>query len=154
FTQVNTEVNRALIRRLVEGVRSRNVTSFLDLYAGAGNFTLPLLAQGLSGTSVETVAESAAAAREAAREQGLSRGRFWARDVSRAVQSLSREGRRFDLVLIDPPRAGVKRGLLEMAALASGWVALCSCNPATLARDLEKLLAAGFVLEGVEAFDM
>lgn len=154
FTQVNWEVNRAMIRELLSGVQQRGIESFLDLYAGAGNFSLPLLAKGLKGVSVEAVRASAHAAREAARRQGLNGGRFWGRDARRAVEALEREQRRFDLVIIDPPRAGVKHGLVEMAALSSGWIALCSCNPVTLARDLRTLLDEGYELEAMQPFDM
>jgi 23S rRNA (uracil1939-C5)-methyltransferase len=154
FTQVNWEVNRAMIRELCAGVQQRGIGSFLDLYAGAGNFSLPLLAKGLKGVSVEAVRASAHAAREAARRQSLNGGRFWGRDARRAVEALEREQRRFDLVIIDPPRAGVKHGLLDMAALSSGWIALCSCNPVTLARDLRTLLDDGYELEAMQPFDM
>jgi 23S rRNA (uracil1939-C5)-methyltransferase len=154
FTQVNWEVNRAMIRELCAGVQQRGIQSFLDLYAGAGNFSLPLLAKGLKGVSVEAVRASAHAAREAARRQSLNGGRFWGRDARRAVEALQREQRRFDLVIIDPPRAGVKHGLIEMAALSSGWIALCSCNPVTLARDLRTLLDEGYELEAMQPFDM
>jgi 23S rRNA (uracil1939-C5)-methyltransferase len=154
FTQVNWEVNRAMIRELCDGVQQRGIKSFLDLYAGAGNFSLPLLSKGLKGVSVEAVRASAHAAREAARRQSLNGGRFWGRDARRAVEALEREQRRFDLVIIDPPRAGVKHGLLEMAALSSGWVVLCSCNPVTLARDLRTLLDEGYELEAMQPFDM
>lgn len=154
FTQVNWEVNRAMIRELCAGVQQRGIKSFLDLYAGAGNFSLPLLAKGLKGVSVEAVRASAHAAREAARRQSLNSGRFWGRDARRAVEALEREQRRFDLVIIDPPRAGVKHGLAQMAALSSGWVVLCSCNPVTLARDLRTLLDEGYELEAMQPFDM
>lgn len=154
FTQVNWEVNRAMVQHLVEGSLRRGAKSFLDLYAGAGNFSLPLLARGLRGVSVEAVRTAALAAREAARRQGLGQGRFWGRDVRRAVEALEREGRRFDLVVIDPPRAGVKHGLVEMAARSQGWVVLCSCNPVTLARDLRTLLDVGYSVEEVRPFDM
>lgn len=154
FTQVNWEANRAMIRELVAGAQQRGIKSFLDLYAGAGNFSLPLLAKGLKGVSVEAVRASAHAAREAARRQSLNGGRFWGRDARRAVEALEREQRRFDLVIIDPPRAGVKHGLAEMAALSTGWVALCSCNPVTLARDLRTLLDEGYELEAMQPFDM
>jgi 23S rRNA (uracil1939-C5)-methyltransferase len=154
FTQVNWEVNRVMIRELIDGAERRGIKSFLDLYAGAGNFSLPLLAKGLKGVSVEAVRASAHAAREAARRQSLLGGRFWGRDARRAADALEREQRRFDLVIIDPPRAGVKHGLSKMAALSQGWVVLCSCNPVTFARDLRALLDEGYELESMQPYDM
>jgi 23S rRNA (uracil1939-C5)-methyltransferase len=65
-----------------------------------------------------------------------------------------RSGRRVELVLVDPPRAGLQAGLEALAACASGWLLMCSCNPVTLARDLGRLVALGFELDTIEAFDM
>jgi 23S rRNA (uracil1939-C5)-methyltransferase len=154
FTQVNWEVNQALIARVVEGAAERRVRSFLDVYAGSGNFTLPLLAQGLSGVAVESNRTSILAAREAADRQGLVRGSFVAADAVLHALELHARGQSFQLVVIDPPRAGVKSGLAALARLAKGWLVMCSCNPVTLARDLRSLLDLGFEIESIEAFDM
>jgi 23S rRNA (uracil1939-C5)-methyltransferase len=154
FTQVNWEVNQALIARVVEGAAERGARTFLDAYAGSGNFTLPLLAHGLSGVAVESNHTSILAAREAARRQGLERGDFVAADAVLHAVELHARGQSFDLVFIDPPRAGVKSGLVELARLSRRWLVMCSCNPVTLARDLRSLLDLGFEIEGLEAFDM
>lgn len=154
FTQVNWEVNRELIRRVSSAARQRGVQSFLDAHAGAGNFALPLLAEGMSGSSIECNRLAVLAAREAAGRQGLAADGFLIGDAARIAGELVRQGRRFDLVLLDPPRAGVKHGLRELAALSVGWLAMCSCNPVTLARDLRALLDLGFELEELAAFDM
>jgi 23S rRNA (uracil1939-C5)-methyltransferase len=154
FTQVNWEVNRELIRRVSSGAQQRGVRSFLDAHAGAGNFALPLLAEGLSGSSIECNRLAVLAAREAAQRQGLPADGFLIGDAARVAQELVRQGRRFDLVLLDPPRAGVKQGLRELAALSAGWLAMCSCNPVTLARDLRALLDLGFELDELAGFDM
>jgi 23S rRNA (uracil1939-C5)-methyltransferase len=154
FTQVNWQVNRMLIERVRGGARRRGVRSFLDAYAGCGNFALPLLALGLPGVAVEANSLAILAAREAARRQALPRNGFVCADSAVWARAEAVRSRRFDLVLLDPPRAGVKQGLSELAALASEWLVMCSCNPVTLARDLRLLLDRGFELDSVEAFDM
>ncbi len=154
FTQVNWEVNRALIQAVLTGVAERGVSSFLDVYSGSGNFSLPLLARGLEGCAVESNALAVRAAREAARRQNLPVHVFNAGDALDFGRSAAKAGRAFDVVIIDPPRAGVKRGLAELASLARGWLLMCSCNPVTLARDLNELGALGLEIEGIEAFDM
>jgi 23S rRNA (uracil1939-C5)-methyltransferase len=154
FVQVNWEVNRELIARLLSGAQARGVGTFLDAYAGAGNFALPLLRRGLSGIAVESNAGAVAAAREAARQQGLDPEAFVSADAAEHARELVRSGRRFELVLVDPPRAGLQAGLEELAATASRWLAMCSCNPVTLARDLGRLMALGFEIDAIEAFDM
>ncbi len=154
FTQVHWQLNRALVAQVVAGARARGATSFLDAYAGCGNFALPLLGAGLSGKAIESHPLAIRAASEAARRQGLPAQGFLSGDSAARGRELLRQGQRFDLVLLDPPRAGVKHGLAELAALARGWLVMCSCNPVTLARDLKALLEQGFVLEELTAFDM
>jgi 23S rRNA (uracil1939-C5)-methyltransferase len=154
FTQVNWEVNQLLIERVVVGAVTRGIGTFLDAYAGSGNFALPLLARGLSGLAVESNRVAVLAAREAARRQGLPSAGFVAADACAFAAELRQKGQKFELVLVDPPRAGVKSGLADLASLATGWFGMCSCNPVTLARDLRLLLDLGFELDQVEAFDM
>jgi 23S rRNA (uracil1939-C5)-methyltransferase len=154
FVQVNWEVNRELIARVLSGAESRGVQTFLDAYAGSGNFALPLLRRGLSGVAVESNAGAVTAAREAARQQGLDPAAFVSADAAAHARELVRSGGRVELVLVDPPRAGLQAGLEALARCASRWFVMCSCNPVTLARDLGRLVALGFELEAIEAFDM
>jgi 23S rRNA (uracil1939-C5)-methyltransferase len=126
----------------------------LDAYAGSGNFALPLFARGLSGLAVESNHAAVLAAREAARRQALPSDCFVAADAAAFAAELRQKNQSFELVLVDPPRAGVKSGLADLALLATAWVGMCSCNPVTLARDLRVLIDLGFELDQVEAFDM
>jgi 23S rRNA (uracil1939-C5)-methyltransferase len=154
FTQVNWAVNQLLIERVVQGALERSVASFADLYCGSGNFTLPLLATGMSGVAVESNAQSIAALRRAAETQGLPLKMAQSSHVEQFVTRAVRDGQHYDLVLLDPPRAGLKGSIEAVAQLASRYIAICSCDPVTLARDLRGLLDRGFDLEKVTAFDM
>lgn len=153
FVQVNPEVNRALIEAVLVGVESRGVRSFLELYAGAGNFTLPLLAAGLEGRAVETSGPGVRAARRAARARGLSDDAFRAGDALRELDRFARSKQAVELVLLDPPRTGAKSLMPALRALAPAHVAFVSCDPVTLARDLA-LLASDYTLDEVTGFDM
>jgi len=154
FTQVNWQVNQQLVRAVVEGAASRGARSFCDLYAGAGNFTLPLLKAGLTGVAVEGMAPALEAAERAARRQGLAAGaRFICDEVAAALRG-SLRGQRFDLVVIDPPRSGAREIVPVLAAARPLAIAYCACDPVTLARDLAALAKRGFELESVRAFDM
>lgn len=162
FTQVNWAVNRALVDEVTEGARRRGVRSFADLYCGSGNFSLPLgaAARGdharpaLQGKGVEVSPASIAAARRAADEQGLSGLVFEVGDVARVARRWADAGERFDLVIVDPPRAGAKGALDAIVRLTARALVMVSCDPATFARDLRELGRRGFVLEEVLAFDM
>jgi 23S rRNA (uracil1939-C5)-methyltransferase len=153
FVQVNWEVNRLLIAEVLAGAAERGVQTFLDAYAGSGNFTLPLLARGLRGLAVESNASAVEPLVEAARRQGFV-AELVVADAAAHARVLAQTGRRFDLVLVDPPRAGLGAGLEPLARLAQRWFLMCSCNPVTLARDLRQLLDRGFTLEALRAFDM
>lgn len=153
FTQVNWHVNQRIVAELVDTVRNLGATQFLDLYCGAGNFTLPLLAMGLRGVGVENNPTSIAVAMAAARAQQLG-GTFIAAEVEAAVARLVAEQQRFDLILLDPPRAGFKEVVPKLAALAPKHLFICACDPVTFARDVRSLMAAGFELQRLTAYDM
>jgi len=93
------------------------------------------------------------AAKRAASEQQLSAARFVAGDVRDAFAKLPR-GEHFDLVILDPPRAGARDILPELIRRAPRHIAYCACDPVTLARDLRVLCDAGYLLEQVKGFDM
>jgi len=154
FVQINTAVNRLLVDAVAQGAKERGLHTFLDLYAGAGNFTLPLLARGLRGVGVEIDEDAIGGARRAMTDQNLVDGEFLHGDAPGEARRLRSGGQRYDLVLIDPPRAGVRDGLDTMAELSSSHIAMCSCNPQSLARDVARLLSLGCELEEVTAFDM
>jgi tRNA/tmRNA/rRNA uracil-C5-methylase (TrmA/RlmC/RlmD family) len=65
-----------------------------------------------------------------------------------------RRERRFELILLDPPRAGARDALDGLVALSPRSIALCSCDPVTLARDLRALAERGYTLEAVSGFDL
>ncbi len=154
FNQVNLAVNGRLIELVLERARSANAETFLDLYGGAGNFTLPLLRRGLSGTLVEVQAESVEAARRAAEAQGLKGGEFVAGDVPIVAKELLFSGRGADVVVLDPPRKGALPALEAALGLAKKRILLVSCDPPTFARDLRFLLDRGARLLDVTPLDM
>lgn len=153
FLQINQGTNRLLVEAVVSGAKNRAVRSFADLYAGSGNFTLPLLSEGIPGVAVEWDPAAAAATRRTIQNYGYpgtslqSDAVAWAKERARPEQV-------FDLVVLDPPRAGVGPGLAALANRASRYCAMSSCNPRSFARDLVRLLSLGFELSSLTAFDM
>jgi 23S rRNA (uracil1939-C5)-methyltransferase len=121
---------------------------------GAGNFSLPLLARGLTGTGVESHSGAVLAAGEAARSQGLGFEELLAEDALAVARRFSSERRAFDAVIVDPPRAGLKTGAALYAALARHTLVACSCNPRSLARDVVEICRLGFDVQSVTLFDM
>ncbi len=146
FVQVNSEVNRLL----VDAVRRAAVGplgTVLDLYAGAGNFTLPLANDGWSVTAVER--SSAAMATLAANRQ-ISRIRTLAGDVVELLEECDQA----DVVVCNPPRAGLGGNHDRLADLVGRRLIYVGCNPDRLALDAAKLTALGLEPVRVTTFDM
>lgn len=143
FAQANAAANEALVRAAVEGLDLVSGAEVLELYAGAGNFTFALAARGAKVTAVEREGASLALARRAAEAAGIESVRFVAADAALAARDFAQAGRRFDAVLLDPPRAGAKGIAAAIAALRPARVAWVSCEPAAMARDLSDLVRAG-----------
>jgi 23S rRNA (uracil1939-C5)-methyltransferase len=153
FTQVNEGVNQALVGRVLEEVKRAGARRFLDLYCGSGNFSLPLLHAGLAGVGVEASPEAIFAARKQVDNDGLS-AEFYAEDCASYLARSAHAPGSFDVVIVDPPRAGAKdctKGLLELQA---PLLLMIACDPASLARDVGELTRSGYRLRKVEGFDM
>jgi 23S rRNA (uracil1939-C5)-methyltransferase len=126
----------------------------LELYGGIGAVSLALARRGAAATVVDADAAAIACGAQAAREAGLPSVEFARADVS-AFLGGSRGAPRPDLVVADPPRTGLGKGVaLQIAALRPPRIALVSCDPATLARDLAVLSASGYAVLRVTPFDL
>lgn len=157
FRQVNPEGNRLLVQAVVEAVGSGGPV--LELFCGAGNFTLPLLQRGLKVSAVEGQASALANLRQAAEAAGVSpRLATYNTDLFNEV-ALARLAKdvapnRWRSALLDPPRTGATKAVQWLARLAIPRVIYVSCDPATLARDLRRLAEYGYHLSHVQAFDL
>jgi 23S rRNA (uracil1939-C5)-methyltransferase len=148
------QVSRYLTPALVESVTGDQRGDLaLDLYTGVGLFSLPLARSFQRVVAAEANPIAAADLKANAAAHGLS-NLFAARETTYDFL------RRFaqaepDLVVMDPPRAGVDAGSLKLlAALRPLRIHYLSCSPPTLARDLKALAAHGYHLESMELFDL
>ena len=149
FFQSNWELNCRLVKFVTEFVKNIAPERVLDLYAGGGNFTLPL-----SGVSGEVVAaEEASISYQDAlfniEYNGVDNVRF----KNRKVESLLVK-KQINLVVVDPPRIGMsKEAIKKIIELMPQWIIYISCNPSTLARDLGRLTDV-YTVESVRVVDM
>jgi 23S rRNA (uracil1939-C5)-methyltransferase len=153
FWQINGAVNRLLVQHVLREAHAAGAGSVLDLYAGAGNFALPLSARGVAVSAVELHAPAMAALERATRAQGLACA-VHADSAERALERFTQQGRAFDLVIVDAPRAGARAILASLLELSPPHVLVCSCNPHSFARDVAALCGAGYGVESLCAFDM
>ena len=149
--------NRFLVSSLAADVETlgRSIPSgeALDAFGGAGLFAGSMLSAGHQVTTVELGGSSVHDAR-ATREHWPERAR-WAIAGTSIEGFLAADGRRFDVVVADPPRAGLGLALSEALARRTRKLLLyVSCDPATLARDLPAILARGFQIRSAKLYDL
>ena len=142
------QVNRFLIDALVDAaLAGESGESALDLYAGAGLFSIPLARAFRRVTAVE----QGAAAEDLIHN---ARGKVEAvrSPVENFLETLSAAP---DFVVLDPPRAGLGKGVVRrLIELKPARMAIVACDPATLARDLNPLLASGYRLDRLALIDL
>jgi 23S rRNA (uracil1939-C5)-methyltransferase len=154
FTQVNQAQNRALVSCVMERAALAEGKRVLDLFCGAGNFSLPAARRGAQVTAFDSDALAIAAALANARRLGLQQNaRFSALGAKETAQFLRRAGYRAQLLILDPPRAGAVELIDPMLKLRPDRIIYVSCDVATLARDLRLLRGGGYRLNFVRAFD-
>ncbi|HEY5577147.1 MAG TPA: class I SAM-dependent RNA methyltransferase [Deferrimonas sp.] len=138
FFQANWRMNQAMVRRIGAILGDLGVSvgaRLLDLYAGAGNFALPLSPRVREVVAVEGEARSFRELRGNVRENAPGNVRI----VRSSVETFRPDGR-FDALVLDPPRAGLsERSLSRVREIAAGTVFYVSCDPPTLARDVRSL---------------
>ena len=151
FSQVNWGVNQALVKRVCEAAESYSDSTVYDLFAGAGNFALPLAATGASVTAVEVDPRLVSLGRESAEAARLSKKlKFLEMSVEKffKTQKIPNDA----IIVADPPRNGL--GPLVEELKTGSRLLFVSCHLPSFVRDLKKLLAAGWQAERIEPFDM
>ncbi|EWF91279.1 23S rRNA (uracil-5-)-methyltransferase RumA [Klebsiella michiganensis] len=154
FIQVNDGVNQLMVRTALEWLDIQPQDLVLDLFCGMGNFTLPLAKRAAQVVGVEGVPALVAKGQENAALNGLHNVTFFHENLEEDVtrQAWAKHG--FDKVLLDPARAGAAGVMLHIIKLAPRRVVYVSCNPATLARDSDVLLQAGYTIQRLAMLDM
>ncbi len=151
FTQVNQAINRKLVDVAIEMLDLSSDHHVLDLFCGIGNFTLPIAKRAGSVHGVELSETSVERGRENAVHNQIGNVSFEAADLFDAPslpETLP------DRVLLDPPRSGAAAVCQVLAERKVQRVVYVSCNPATLAEDVQVLTQSGYRLEHAGVIDM
>lgn len=155
FIQVNGELNRLMIERAGELLEPRSSDRLLDLFCGLGNFSLPLAPRVAEVAGVEGDAVLVARAARNAERNGIVNARFIAADLARDLGQAAWARERWDLVLLDPPRAGAREVLAVATASRPRRIVYVSCHAGTLARDAGILVQQhGYRLKAAGIMDM
>jgi 23S rRNA (uracil1939-C5)-methyltransferase len=155
FIQVNREINVSMVAAALELLDPRGDDAMLDLFCGLGNFTLPLARRALHVVGVEGDSALVAKAQGNAARNGVGNATFFRENLFEPTQFGPWAHERYDLVLLDPPRAGACALLARMAHWRPRRVVYISCHPGSLARDAEILVHhQGFKLTCAGVMDM
>jgi 23S rRNA (uracil1939-C5)-methyltransferase len=156
FTQVNTFINRLLMRRSMQLLEPRSGERIADLFCGLGNFSLPIASLGAHVIGVEGSDALVKRAAENAAANGLAgRCEFYAANLFEATEDSLAAFGSLDKMLIDPPREGALAVVRAIGAAAPQRIVYVSCNPATLARDSAVLVQEkGYRLKGAGIANM
>ena len=148
------QINPSLLGSLIDfALGDASGESVLDLYCGVGLFTLPLARRFKSVVAVEANSAAARFARRNLQQATLSNARVITATVTDWFRS--RPVGPVDFVLLDPPRAGAESAVIKgILDLRPAEICYVSCDPATLARDLKKLVAGGYAIDSIAGFDM
>jgi 23S rRNA (uracil1939-C5)-methyltransferase len=140
FLQTNTEMAERLYSLAREYAGLGGTENVLDLYCGTGTIALALAREAGMVWGLEISEEAVACAIENAELNGIANARFFAGNVGQTLEELVEESGPPDVVVVDPPRAGLAgKALRRTGALGAGRIVYVSCNPTTLASDLQVL---------------
>ncbi len=154
FTQVNAEMNRAMINRALALLDPQSEDRVLDLFCGLGNFTLPLARRAGQVVGVEGDEKLVQRARENALHNGITNAEFHAADLN-LMMDYAWFGRGFNKILLDPPRTGALEIVKRLPEFGASRIVYVSCNPATLARDAAELVHQhGYRMRSAGVMDM
>jgi len=160
FTQVNLEMNRAMVPMALELLQVNSEDRVLDLFCGIGNFTLPLARKAASVLGIEGEHGLVERAKQNAALNNISNVEFLVMDLAR--DDLNKDFRNiyifqggFNKLLLDPARNGAQEVIEKMNLKSVERIVYISCNPSTLARDAGILVNdKGFKLEQAGVMDM
>lgn len=155
FYQVNPVQTVVLYEKAVEYAALTGNETVYDLYCGIGTISLFLARKAKQVIGVEVVDEAVQAAYKNADLNGIENTEFHTGLAEEVVPRLYKQGKKADVVVVDPPRKGCDQKLLEtMVKMHPDRIIYVSCNPSTLARDLKHLCENGYGIKEVQPVDM
>lgn len=140
FTQVNMSINRKMVDLAIELLDPQPHERVLDLFAGLGNFTLPIARRAKEVVGIEGDEMMVKRGHESALRNGIDNTRHHACNLFEDVADEPWMHEAYDKVLLDPPRAGAIEMIPHVAAMVPGRIVYVSCHPGTLARDAGELV--------------
>ncbi len=154
FMQVNREANHRLVDQVLSWGELGPADRLLELYCGAGNLTLPMARLSREVVAVERNRRSIESGKKTARFNRAENIHWVCTDVLKAVSRMAKREECFSKIILNPPRAGAKGLDQDLPSLKAEKIFYVSCDPATLARDLQALTRKGYRLTRIQPMDL
>jgi 23S rRNA (uracil1939-C5)-methyltransferase len=156
FLQTNTRMAERIYERVRDFASLGGGDTVYDLYCGIGTIGLVLAKDALTVWGIDISEESIACALENAELNGIGNAAYFAGNVGQALEELRDRSGGADVVVVDPPRAGLAgKALKRLGEIGAPRIVYVSCNPTTLAADLKRLREEyGYELRRAQPVDM
>ena len=155
FYQVNPVQTEILYNTARKFADLNGEQAVLDAYCGTGTIGLTMAKNAKKVLGVEINADAIRDAKENATLNGIQNVEFYNEDAGEYISFLARKKEKIDVVITDPPRAGCSMKFLKsLIELSPKRVVYISCNPETLARDLNVLVKSGYRVKKIQGVDM
>ncbi len=154
FFQVNAEQNHRLIHTVLELAEMQGNEKVLELFCGVGNFTFPLSLKAQYTVGIDENRWAIKDARSIRKLNPIRGVDFLCMSVQRALQTRPKKILRPDIIVIDPPRAGCGQIIKGVAELGASKIIYISCDPGTLARDLNLFKLGSYIPVKTRLIDM
>lgn len=154
FQQINVAHNRTLRALVKERVEKFQPQRILDVFCGSGNLSLPVADGRRYVEGVELNKQAIDVAKQNAAANGITNVNYIAGDAERHLWKCDRGSEKFDMIILDPPRQGLYKGMVPLKNIAPETIIYVACDPVTLARDLGYLCRKdAYVVDEVLALD-
>lgn len=154
FIQVNGKINDLMVAQAIDWIAPTINDTVLDLFCGLGNFSIPFAKLTKSLIGVEGVDDMVQKAAQNAVNNGLTNCQFYQADLNAPWFDKEWATRHFNIVLLDPARAGAFEAVSNIVKIKPQKILYVSCEPTTLAVDAEKLISAGYQVQKISIMDM
>ncbi len=155
FYQVNPVQTEVLYSKAIEFAELDGNQRVIDAYCGTGTIGIITSDKAKEVIGVELNADAVEDAKFNARKNNVQNIRFFCDDAGKFMSGIAKEGEEIDVVITDPPRAGCSREFLDsLVELSPEKVVYISCNPVTLARDLNYITRRGYKARRIQPVDM
>ncbi len=155
FYQVNHAQTEKLYALVADAADLTGQETVLDLYCGTGTIGLSMASRAGQVIGVEVVPAAIEDARRNAQVNGIANARFMCADASKAADQLAQENICPDVIVLDPPRKGCDKSLINtVVRMSPSRIVYVSCDPATLARDLKLFVACGYQVDYIQPVDL